>query len=189
MCFNLGFSLALYTGQMCTAPQNIFVPAAGIETDEGDKSVEDVAAGISAALMKLVGDDARAVELLGGVVNDGVLQRLEAATRGGPGGPVLVASRHVTHPTFPDAVVRTPAVVGLDVDDEDTYSRECFGPISYLIRTRSTEESIAVFRRTAAEHGAMTASVYSTQADVIEAMRRAALPWLRRQPGFERDVH
>ena len=27
MCGNLAFSLALYTGQMCTAPQNIYVPA------------------------------------------------------------------------------------------------------------------------------------------------------------------
>lgn len=174
MCFNLGFSLALYTGQMCTAPQNIFVPADGIRTDEGDKSVEDVAAGISAALVKLVGEDARTVELLGGVVNEGVLERLAAATQGGPG-PVLVASREVAHPAFPDAVVRTPALVGLNVTDEDTYRKECFGPISYLIRTTSTEESIEVFRRTAAEHGAMTASVYSTRADVIEDMRRAAL--------------
>jgi phenylacetic acid degradation protein paaN len=174
MCFNLGFSLALYTGQMCTAPQNIFVPADGIQTDEGDKSVEDVAAGISAALVKLVGEDARAVELLGGVVNEGVLLRLAAATQGGSG-TVLVESREVTHPAFPDAIVRTPAVVGLDVENADTYGQECFGPISYLIRTASTEESIEVFRRTAAAHGAMTASVYSTRAEVIEDMRRAAL--------------
>ena len=42
MCFNLAFSLALYTGQMCTAPQNLYLPADGIETDEGHKSVDDV---------------------------------------------------------------------------------------------------------------------------------------------------
>ena len=35
MCFNLAFSFALYTGQMCTAPQNVYLPASGIETDEG----------------------------------------------------------------------------------------------------------------------------------------------------------
>ncbi len=76
MCFNLAFSLSLYTGQMCTAPQNLYLPAGGIETDDGHKSVEDVIAGLEAAFGKLVGDDARAVELLGGVVNDGVLERL-----------------------------------------------------------------------------------------------------------------
>ena len=69
MCQNLAFSFALYTGQMCTAPQNVYLPADGIETDEGHKSVAEVGAGLGAAFDKLLGDDARAVELLGGVVN------------------------------------------------------------------------------------------------------------------------
>ena len=85
MCFNLAFSFALYTGQMCTAPQNVYLPAAGIETDEGRKTPADVAAGIGAAFDKLLGDDARAVELLGGVVNAGVLDRLDAAGVAGRG--------------------------------------------------------------------------------------------------------
>ena len=33
-CANIAFSLAR-SGQMCTAPQDIFVPASGIETDDG----------------------------------------------------------------------------------------------------------------------------------------------------------
>ena len=36
---NLAFSLALYTGQMCTAPQNIYVPKDGIDTADGHLSV------------------------------------------------------------------------------------------------------------------------------------------------------
>ncbi|MGI8578892.1 MAG: phenylacetic acid degradation protein PaaN [Nocardioidaceae bacterium] len=173
MCFNVGFSLALFTGQMCTAPQNLCLPAAGIATDEGHKSVDDVVAGIAGALTKLVGDDARAVELLGGVVNDDVLQRLSGV--GLDKGTVVIASRAVSHPSYTDAVVRTPAVVELDVSDTATYERECFGPVGYLIKTSSTDESIDVFRRTAIEHGAMTAAVYSTSGEVIEAMRSAAL--------------
>ena len=79
MCQNLAFSFSLYTGQMCTAPQNVFLPEDGIDTDEGRKSVAEVAEGLAAALDRLLGDDARAVELLGGVVNDGVVARLDAA--------------------------------------------------------------------------------------------------------------
>ncbi|MEJ7690610.1 MAG: phenylacetic acid degradation protein PaaN [Nocardioidaceae bacterium] len=172
MCFNLAFSLALYTGQMCTAPQNIYLPADGIETDDGHKCVADVIAGLESAFGKLVGDDARAVELLGGVVNDGVLERLDQV---GSVGSVAIASREVQHPTFEDAVVRTPAVVVLDVGDASTYESECFGPVAYLITTPSTDESIETFRRTAIEHGAMTASVYATRDETIAAMRRAAL--------------
>jgi phenylacetic acid degradation protein paaN len=189
MCFNLAFSLALYTGQMCTAPQNLFVPRDGIQTDEGHKSVDDVAAGISAALAKLVGDDARAVEILGGVVNADVLGRIDATgalsgaesgedaggVAGADAGKVLLEPRAVVHPEYADAVVRTPVLVRLDVADESAYKQECFGPISYLIATGSTEESVDVFRRTVIEHGAMTASVYSTSEAVIASMRSAAL--------------
>ena len=172
LCMNLAFSFSLYTGQMCTAPQNVYLPEGGIETDEGRKSVADVAAGVEAALQKLLGDDARAVELLGGVVNEGVLTRLSSA---GSRGEVLVPSREVKHPAFEGAVVRTPMVVGLSAKDADVYESECFGPVSYLISTSGTAESIELFRRTVTEHGAMTASVYSTSPDVVTAMREAAL--------------
>ncbi|MFQ3623383.1 MAG: aldehyde dehydrogenase family protein, partial [Acetobacteraceae bacterium] len=50
MCANLAFSLSLYSGQMCTAPQNIFVPADGVGTDAGHRSFEEIAAGIAGAI-------------------------------------------------------------------------------------------------------------------------------------------
>lgn len=172
MCANLAFSFALYTGQMCTAPQNVYLPAEGVETDEGQKTPAEVAAGIGAALDKLLGDDARAVELLGGVVNPGVLERLESAAGRGE---VLVPSRAVAHPAYPDATVRTPLLVGLAADDAEVYESECFGPVAYLISTKGTGESIGLFRETVQRRGAMTASVYSTSPEVVDAMREAAL--------------
>jgi phenylacetic acid degradation protein paaN len=172
MCQNLAFSFSLYTGQMCTAPQNVYVPAGGISTDEGAKSPAEVGDGIGAALDKLLGDDARAVELLGGVVNPGVLERLESA---GSRGDVLVESRTVKHPAYPEATVRTPTIVGLSASDAEVYESECFGPVAYLISTSGTDESIDLFRDTVKRHGAMTASVYSTSGTVVDQMREAAL--------------
>jgi phenylacetic acid degradation protein paaN len=172
MCQNLAFSFALYTGQMCTAPQNVYLPSGGITTEDGVKTPAEVAEGIGASLEKLLGDDARAVELLGGVVNPGVLERLDAA---GSHGDVLVASRKVTHPAYPDATVRTPTLVGLTASDADVYESECFGPVAYLIRTSGTDESIDLFRDTVQRHGAMTAAVYSTSDAVLGDMREAAL--------------
>jgi phenylacetic acid degradation protein paaN len=172
MCQNLAFSFSLYSGQMCTAPQNVFLPADGIETEDGHKTVAEVGAGIEAALGKLLGDDARAVELLGGVVNEGVLTRLEAA---GDSGDVLVASRTVTHPKYADATVRTPTLVQLSAADADVYESECFGPVAYLITTGGTAESIDLFRDTVQRHGAMTAAVYSMDDEVLASMRDAAL--------------
>ena len=172
MCQNLAFSFSLYSGQMCTAPQNVFIPASGIETDQGHRSTSEVADGIAAALDKLLGDDARAVELLGGIVDPAVLARLEKA---GSRGEVLVPSREVQHPAYADATVRTPLLLRLGTADADTYSSECFGPVAYLIETTDTEESIALFAQTVERQGAMTASVYSTSPEVVEEMREAAL--------------
>jgi phenylacetic acid degradation protein paaN len=166
MCKNLAFSLSLYSGQMCTTPQDLFVPRAGIDTDEGHKSHDEVAAGIAGAIDKLLGDDARAVALLGGIVNDGVLQRVSVAPSYGE---IVLASREITHPDFPDALVRTPLLVGLDAQDWETYGREQFGPISFVIATDSTDESLQIMREVVSAKGAITAAVYSTSEDVLAA--------------------
>jgi phenylacetic acid degradation protein paaN len=173
---NLAFSLALYSGQMCTTPQNIYVPRGGIDTDEGHLSFEEFGARLGAAVSKLTGDDARAVELLGATVNEGVRASARglAALAEEAGGAVVLDSREVSHPAYPDAVVRAPGLVSVDASREDVYTQECFGPVTFLIGTASTQQSLAQFRDTVREHGAMTASVYSTQEGVLDAAREAA---------------
>jgi phenylacetic acid degradation protein paaN len=172
LCRNLAFSLSLYTGQMCTAPQNVFVPREGIATDEGHKSFAEVGAGVAAAIEKLLADEGRAAELLGAVANVGVIERIEGAPNRGR---VVLASRTITHPTWPDATVRTPIILAVDAGDTEAYTEECFGPISFLIATDSTDVSIALFRDTVRQHGGMTASVYATDEKVIDAAEQAAL--------------
>jgi len=172
LCNNLAFTLSLYSGQMCTTTQNLFVPAGGIETDEGHKSFEEVGAALATAISRLLGDDARAVEILGGIVNQAVISRLELADEYGD---VVLASRAIEHPAFPDAVVRTPLLVAIDAKDAEVYSRECFGPVSFLVKTADTAQSIDVFRSTVTEDGAMTAGIYSTDEKVLEEAREAAL--------------
>ncbi|MET8548271.1 phenylacetic acid degradation protein PaaN [Micromonospora zamorensis] len=172
MCRNLGFTLTLYSGQMCTTSQNILIPAGGIETDQGHKSFDEVAGGIAAAVGKLTADPARGVELTGAIVNDGVLERLAEVTKVGE--PVL-ESRAVAHPSYADAVVRTPTIVKLAADDAETYGREWFGPISFAIATDSTAHSLELLRRTVGEKGALTAGVYSTDEAVLDATEAVAV--------------
>jgi phenylacetic acid degradation protein paaN len=162
---NVAFSLALYTGQMCTAPQNIYVPRDGIGTAEGQLSFDQVALGLTEAVQKLVSDPARAVEILGAVVSDGVLRRIDAARSVGP---VLLDSQAIAHPQYPNARIRTPLVVRLDAKDEAAYLREWFGPIAFVIATDNTAQSLDIAHRAVKEHGALTLSLYSTAPQVIE---------------------
>ncbi|HEY4137982.1 MAG TPA: aldehyde dehydrogenase family protein, partial [Casimicrobiaceae bacterium] len=161
---NIAFSLSLYTGQMCTAPQNIYVPRDGIETSEGHLTFDQVAAGIAEAVGKLLGDPARAVEILGAVQNDGILRRLEAARSLGA---IVLDTRSIEHPAFPQATIRTPLIVKLDAVDRAKYLNEWFGPIAFVIATESTDESLEIARDAVVGHGALTLSVYSTRDDVV----------------------
>nr|WP_269813225.1 phenylacetic acid degradation protein PaaN [Ornithinimicrobium sediminis] len=176
MLGNLAFSFSLYSGQMCTAPQNVYVPSDGIRTDEGDLTFEEVGERIAGAISRFTGDDAKAVEILGATVNDDVRDRATdvPALAQRLGGEVLLDSRGVVHPSYPDAVVRTPALVAVDAGNEPAYTQECFGPVAFVIRTGSTDESLDLFRRTVREFGGMTAAVYSTDDTVLEQTREAA---------------
>ncbi len=162
---NVAFSFALYTGQMCTAPQNVYVPRDGIDTAEGHLSFDQVAQALGEAVQKLVGDPARAVEILGAVVSDGVAARIDTARMMGT---VIVDSQTIVHPQFPKARIRTPLILRLDAADKETYMKEWFGPIAFVIATDSTAQSLEIARGAVKLNGALTLSLYSTNAKVIE---------------------
>jgi len=171
MVRNIAFSLALYSGQMCTAPQNIYVPTDGIDTPEGHLSFDQVAAAIGEGVVRLTSDAAKAVELLGAIQNDGVVQRIESSRALGE---IVADSRVLEHPEFPGARIRTPLVLKVDASDEGKIMQELFGPISFIVATDNTAHSIALAHRGAKEHGALTLSAYTTDAGVNEAIRDAA---------------
>ena len=173
MLANLAFSLALYSGQMCTTPQNLLVPRGGIGTDQGPKGFREVVADLSAALGRLLGDDARAAALLGAVVNPGVLGRIEQAEKG-EFGETALAPRAVAVPEWPDAVVRTPALVVLDAADA-ALPGECFGPVAFVVAVDSAAHGVELLRDTVRERGAMTASAYTTSPEVECAVVGACL--------------
>ncbi|MFF0163177.1 phenylacetic acid degradation protein PaaN [Streptomyces sp. NPDC005263] len=180
MLANLAFSLSLYSGQMCTTPQNLLVPRDGIRTDQGPKTFDEVVADLARSVDGLLGDDARANALLGAIVNPDVKSRLDAASGLGE---VALASREISNPEFPGAVVRTPVIVKLDgarkywdgADDEPAYLRECFGPVSFAIAVDSAAEATELLRRTIREKGAMTVGAYTTDEEVERAVQEVCL--------------
>ncbi|MBI3453393.1 MAG: phenylacetic acid degradation protein PaaN, partial [Rhodospirillales bacterium] len=165
MAQNLAFSLALYSGQMCTTPQNFYIPKAGIETEAGHVGFDDVAKAIAAAVDKLLGDPARGTEILGAIQSKATLARIEAAVADGT---VVRASQPLAHPQFPKATIRTPLILKVDGGREDVYMKEMFGPIAYLIPTENTADSLAKAGKAAKTKGAITAAIYSTDPKVID---------------------
>ncbi|MFF3766028.1 phenylacetic acid degradation protein PaaN [Streptomyces sp. NPDC001922] len=180
MLGNLAFSLSLYSGQMCTTPQNLLVPRDGITTDAGHKSYDEFVSDLAGAVSGLLGDDARANALLGAIVNPQVRERLESAAGHGE---VALESRKVAHPDFPDATVRTPVIVKADgarkvwegAEPDAAYLTECFGPVSFAVAVDSSSDAVELLRRTVREKGAMTVGAYTTSPEVEQLIEEACL--------------
>lgn len=169
---NLAFTISLYSGQMCTTSQNIYVPKSGIVAGGQRVSFEQFTKELASAVEKLLGDPERAVEILGAIQSEATLRRLETAPQ--QGGEVVLPSKAFTHPVFPQARVRTPLILKVGAEHEPVYQREMFGPIVYVIATENTDDSIARAVRAAREKGAITCSIYSTDPKLLEAAERRA---------------
>jgi phenylacetic acid degradation protein paaN len=171
MARNLGMSLSLYSGQMCTTPQNLFVPRDGI-TAGGEKiSFDDVVAAIVKGIDGLLGDPERAAGVLGAIATDATLTRI-ADENAKPG--VVRKSAPVPNSEYPDARVHSPLVAVVDAADTERYDREAFGPIVFVVRTADTDESLRLATDAAKRKGAITAIVYTTDDAVLAKAQRWA---------------
>ena len=170
MLGNLAFSFSLYSGQMCTTPQNVFIPRGGIEAEGRHMTFDEVADAIGQAVDKFLGNPERAVEVLGGIQSDATLRRLDEA-RGL--GEVVLESKALNHPRFAGARIRTPLILKVDAADEAKYTAELFGPIVLLVAADSSDDALRRATATARRHGAITAAVYSTDPKLLEDAEEA----------------
>jgi len=173
MLRNLAFTLALYSGQMCTTAQVLLVPAGGIDSEDGHKSYDAVCADLAAAVDGFLSKPEVALAVLGAVQSKSTLERIVEAN-GGTLGKVILAAKKLDNPDYPKAEVRTPVLVACAAADEKAYMEERFGPISFIVKVADSVAAIALAERIVSTHGALTAGLYSTRAEVIEAMTAAS---------------
>jgi phenylacetic acid degradation protein paaN len=170
MCSNIAFSLSLYSGQMCTAPQDIFVPRAGIETNEGHKTFDAVAAGIAAAVDGLLADPARAAGICGAIANPATLARIATVRSLGR----LVRDSAPVE-GLDDARTATPLILAVDAADSETYAEERFGPIAFVVAVDDVVDGVNRAADLAERKGAITAALYATdEAQILAAADRFA---------------
>ncbi len=176
---NLAFAASLYSGQMCTAPQNILVSAEGVKTAEGILSYDDVVAGIANAVKGLAENPKMGAGTLGAIQNDITSTRVKSV-EAAAGSSVALASMNIVNPEFPDARTASPTVIAVDAADVKSWKHECFGPIVFVVKTESAAHSLALTSDSASELGAITCSCYSTDnefmTEVEDAMNEVFTP-------------
>jgi phenylacetic acid degradation protein paaN len=161
---NLSFAASLYSGQMCTAPQNFFIPATGIQTAEGTISYEDTVKALTDAFAGLASHPQMAPGTLGAIQNELTLKRVNSVKD--IEATVLVQPTAVANPEFPNARVCSAIVIEVESKDFGIYENELFGPIVIIIKTKNTAESIQLAKEMAAKHGAITCAAYTTNDEV-----------------------
>lgn len=168
---NLAFSLSLYSGQMCTAPQNIFIPKQGMVAGGLPISVDDVLVRLKEKITALVENPKAGPSTLGTIQNQATLARVNEAHTLGLA--VIRESTTVVQAGFDNARTATPLILRADVARTDTFEREWFGPISFVIETESFDEAVNLVARSARMHGALSALVYSTDAEKMTMAENA----------------
>jgi len=172
MLNNLAFSVSLYSGQMCTAPQNILVSKEGIITENGVKSFDEFAQDFKAAVEGLCQNPKAGPAICGAIQNETTLKRIEDAKKLGK---IILEPQKIANPEFPNAVTSSPLILAISQNDKPIYEQELFGPIVLLIQTDSTENSISIAKEMAQKHGAISCLVYSTKNEVIEKVKEEML--------------
>jgi phenylacetic acid degradation protein paaN len=161
---NIAFSVSLYSGQMCTAPQNIFIPQNGVNTPEGVIPFEDVVNGLAAAIKNIAEHPKMGAGTLGGIQND---QTLSKISKGGDfGGRLVLDNIKVASEEFENARVASPKLVVLNANQMDTYSNECFGPMVFAIKTEDTNQSLKLAADLAEKKGAITCLAFTNNGEV-----------------------
>lgn len=163
---NLAFSISLYSGQMCTAPQNIFIPKDGIQTSDGSISFDEVAQTIVAKVQQLATNPKAGAGTLGALQNNDTYNRVKEVTT--VGGTVLLESQKIEQPNFESARSFSPVVIQLDQKDSTIYSKEWFGPIAFVIPVDTAEKGIEVMSDLIRKEGALSASLYTQNPSIEE---------------------
>ncbi|MCS7029501.1 MAG: phenylacetic acid degradation protein PaaN [Bacteroidia bacterium] len=196
---NLAFSVSLYSGQMCTAPQNFFIPKNGVDTNVGHLSFQEVVQKFADKVKALAQNPKMGAGVLGAIQSEDTYQRIQNTKN--QGYKIILEPQPIQNPEFPNARTSSPLFIQVEASEYDKYAQELFGPIVFIIRTENVEQSIELAKKLVEEKGGLTLSIYTAKPDVKERMLQALLPvsisiafnlsgptWVNQSAGFS-DFH
>ncbi|MCS7152486.1 MAG: phenylacetic acid degradation protein PaaN [Bacteroidia bacterium] len=175
---NLAFSASLYSGQMCTAPQNVYIPREGVRTPQGVLSYEEVKAILTKAVDDLSSHPKAAPAILGALQNDAVSERIEKLAS--TAAAVHRAPQAYAHPQYKAARTLTPIVAEVASPEDKAAHTEHFGPRLLFIPVESPQRGLETLYQLAREKGMLSCAIYTTDSDfkqkAIRLLAEAAVP-------------
>jgi phenylacetic acid degradation protein paaN len=165
---SLATTLSLFSAQMCTSPQNVYVPRDGVRTANGHVAADEFAQALAQAVSNLADDPRRAGPILAAIQSPATLGLIDGlAENAAVRGQVLRASAPYVHPEFPRARTRSPLLLGVEAGSCDLYGEERFGPIGFVISCDDRDAALANAAGDARAGGGITAFLYSTDEQYV----------------------
>jgi phenylacetic acid degradation protein paaN len=159
----LATTMCMFSAQMCTSPQNVYLPRNGVRTPQGLVPMDEVAQRLADAIDAVGRDPRRAGMILAAVQSPATLALMDQLRdEGERAGRVLLAPRPYTHPEFAQARTCTPLLIQTDPSHRSLYSEERFGPIGFVITCDDGADALRHATTDVREFGGLTAFVYST---------------------------
>lgn len=163
---SIATTLCMFSAQMCTSPQNIYIPREGVWVGKGASTRlvarDEVALQLAAAVDKLAGNPKKAGMILAAIQSDDTLRTLDwLHDEGRRSGRVLLAHRPYPHPEFPQARTSTPLMLQVGKDRQDLYGEERFGPVSFVIEVDDAEDALSQATNDVRRGGGLTAFLYA----------------------------
>lgn len=165
---SLATSLSLFSAQMCTSPQNLYLPVTGMRAGGVPLSADDFTGALVEQLNAIAGDPRRAGAVLAALQSESTVTLVDRmAEQGRRAGRVLRESTRYVHPEYPQARTRSPVVIALDSSNRELYAEERFGPIIFVISVGSREEALERATEDVRRAGGITAFAYSSDPEFL----------------------
>jgi len=165
-------SLCIFSAQMCTAAQNIFVPAAGVHTPEGVVPLAEVERRLVAAIEHWVSEPTMAAAICGAVQAEATLAQLDALAAHHTA-DVLRPHAPYPHPQHPGARTATPLLLRVDPEASDLHRQEHFGPVGFVLPVADREAALRHATTDAAQCGCISAYAYTVDPAFADDVERA----------------
>jgi phenylacetic acid degradation protein paaN len=170
----LATTMCMFSAQMCTSPQNVYLPRSGVRTPQGTVPMDEVAQRLARAIDAVGSDPRRAGMILATIQAPSTLALLaQLREEGARLGQVLLEPRAYTHPEFPGARTSTPLLIQTDPSQRALYGEERFGPIGFVIACEDPNDALHQATTDVREFGGLTAFLYSTDETFIERAEAA----------------
>lgn len=165
---SLATTMHMFSAQMCTSPQNIYLPRGGIDVGGRRASVDEVCEALAMAYRGVTAEPKRAASILAAIQSPATLELVATMRESGRRqGSLVVDSQPYTHPDYPAARTASPLLLRVTPEQRQLYCEERFGPIGFVIETDDAETALRTAASDVREAGGITAFVYSTREDFL----------------------